>query len=347
MTISRKKRAALEAREEMKKRMREAHARVSDKVLAARETLARRHGNIREEVRHTNQYDDLVCELKIDRVVLTIVMFPTNSFPWADFCMLPGARVEKPERLWHKNYGSAMTINGVQGIQQIMIESDRTKHYLPPFRITLTPPDRTGLQRAALESVLTLLPNYKLVLIEVAFDFPIKSIVDMDFVRKHAVFGRSRPRFVGINPIHDSLGTRKGSKFIRSYPKWETDSHRVELEAHSRLLRHYQITFSEDIGRLVTNISARHISFKEVDTQKLVRHLRRKHFRESRINSILEQVDEKETLWDSAQYLRKRVGLKNVHRFLAPVTDVQDAIHNAVAIWTAEWEEEATRGKSQ
>ena len=68
-------------------------------------------------------------------------------------------------------------------------------------------------------SVLELLPGAKLVLVELAFDFGFKSGVDGEYVRAHALFGKSRPNNVANLRGYDSWGTRRGSKFVRSYYK--------------------------------------------------------------------------------------------------------------------------------
>jgi hypothetical protein len=68
-------------------------------------------------------------------------------------------------------------------------------------------------------SVLGLLPDARVVLVELAFDFGPRSGVTGAYVRRHALFGKSRPKNVASFRGYDSWGTRKGAKFVRSYYK--------------------------------------------------------------------------------------------------------------------------------
>lgn len=337
--LAEKRRQALETLDRIRKIQREQYARVPKKVLAARETLVRRYKTMRDQFRKTGEYDPLQCEAKIHRVELTVVIFPLNAFPWKAFGRLPGARLLDPERLWNQTYGFVRRIRCTGGIREIAVEYQRRSHWADPFRITIIPRHRAGLQFEDLNAVLQFLPNFKFVVIEVAFDFPITSIVDVRFVEEHALFGRSWPRFVGINPLHDSWGTRKAAKFVRSYARFDTDYHRVELELHSRFLRQHRIDDIQDFPRLVKILVPNHIHFAQLDQRRLIEQLRRNGMDSRKRQNVVEQLQDREEdcLCDLLKYLRRRVLLKNVRRLLNPVDEINRAIREAIDKWARTW----------
>jgi len=65
-------------------------------------------------------------------------------------------------------------------------------------------------------TVLEVLPDFKLTLLELAFDFPVGEM-NRKFVREHTLFGKSRP--VPSNNGTDYFGTRRGSKRVQIYEK--------------------------------------------------------------------------------------------------------------------------------
>ena len=69
-------------------------------------------------------------------------------------------------------------------------------------------------------------------LVEVAFDFS-GSMTGGRFVLRRGLFGRAK-RVQSKNET-SNLGSRKGTKRVKSYAKSEIDAHRVELELKPRL----------------------------------------------------------------------------------------------------------------
>jgi hypothetical protein len=350
MNRAQKKAAALDAKARIRQRLCEENSRVNRKQLEARRTLWRRYGMMREALRKTGKYDSLNCEAKIHRVELTVEIFPLNAFPWKAFAKLPGARLLDPERLWNQTYGLVRRIRCTGGIREITVEYQRSSHWADPFRITIIPRHRAWLQFEDLNAILQLLPNFKFVVIEVAFDFPVTSIVDVRFVEEHALFGRSWPRFVGINPLHDSWGTRKAAKFVRSYARFATDFHRIELELHSRFLRQHRIDDIQDFPRLVALLVPNHIQFARLDQRRLIEQLRRKGLGSRERQNVVEQLQDREEdcLCNLLKYLRRRVQLKNVRRLLNPVDEITRVIREAIDKWARTWSPTpAALGKKQ
>ena len=99
--------------------------------------------------------------------------------------------------------------------------------------------------------------------------------VDRQFVRRHAVFGKSRRSRRKENSIL-YWGGRKSEKLVRCYDKKELATYRVEPELHSPLLRDEHISTLEDFDGLPEVIFPHHFRFVDVDWDRLKRNLTRK-----------------------------------------------------------------------
>jgi hypothetical protein len=76
--------------------------------------------------------------------------------------------------------------------------------------------NRTSGMKLLLESVFEVLPDFRMTLVELAFDFA-PAEMNRKFVREHALFGKSRP-VPSVNET-DYWGTRRGSKRVQAYSK--------------------------------------------------------------------------------------------------------------------------------
>lgn len=99
---------------------------------------------------------------------------------------------------------------------KFLIESERREAWLPPFRLTLYADDTTGLLPDEVFGVLEVLPDFRMTMLELAFDFAPEQM-NRQFVRDHALFGKSRP-VASVNET-DYYGTRRGSKRVQVYFK--------------------------------------------------------------------------------------------------------------------------------
>lgn len=70
----------------------------------------------------------------------------------------------------------------------------RQKGWLKPWKITMVADDKTGLSRKEIEKVLRQCRSYEFLTVEIAIDFSPSTGVDKQFIRRHAVFGKSRRR---------------------------------------------------------------------------------------------------------------------------------------------------------
>lgn len=77
---------------------------------------------------------------------------------------------------------------------QVFVQYRPVVPWLEPIKATFRPQDEKGLLRQELEGFLECFPSYRLLTVEVCFDFNSESGVDAPFVRRHALFGKSWPR---------------------------------------------------------------------------------------------------------------------------------------------------------
>jgi hypothetical protein len=255
---------------------------------------------------------------------------------WADFRSIPGYRFLRERHLPKKNgYALAQPIHGTGSVKSIVIEHRRRAGWFAPFRITVIPRDATGLREEDLRTILELLTDPTFSLLEIAFDFPIWSVIDVDYVRRFGLFGKTWSP-AGWNPTHQKYGGTRGSKIVKVYAKWEIDALRVELELRSRFLRRHGITDIFDFGRLAEILVGRHIYFGRMNTDKLIERLQK--FRSAKQQNILEHVaNGARSLWETLRYLRQKVGLENTRRLLTPIHEVNRVIDEASLAWAGQW----------
>lgn len=159
------------------------------------------------------------CHCGLDRLAIT-----GEGIPDEEILTIPGTHRTKKHLLRRKGekflpYGRKTEFTTTGTIRQMVVLSDPQMPHIAKCKMTLIARDHNGLKPQDVLSVLELLPGAKLVLVELAFDFGFKSGVDGEYVRAHALFGKSRPNNVANLRCYDTWGTRKGSKFVRSYYK--------------------------------------------------------------------------------------------------------------------------------
>jgi hypothetical protein len=208
----------------------------------------------RLELEQNGLYEPLTSASGIDRVVMTASDVAPDALG-----SIPGYELQKARSPWQQSYRTATPIRGAGSVKEVIVESRPLKQCFPPNRVVVFPQDTTLLRATDLAPILERLTGPKFQLVEVACDFPFASIVDTEFVERHGVFGKSRPHRVGQIPAYDSWGSRKGSKFVKSYYKPEISGHRVELEFHAPDLRRYGIANVFQFPKFATLIPEHHI----------------------------------------------------------------------------------------
>jgi hypothetical protein len=155
--------------------------------------------------------------VKLDRLQLYCDRNPTAALMRVPgFKSLRGHRIDRPANGRFQAYGHVHWFECRTSGMKFLIESEPREAWLPPYRVTLYADDRTGLLPSEIFSVLEVLPDFKMTLVELAFDFGLGTIT-RKFVRERALFGKSRPA-PGVNGT-DYYGTRRGSKRVQVYEK--------------------------------------------------------------------------------------------------------------------------------
>jgi hypothetical protein len=337
-----KQHAALAALLKRVNQGRRASERLTAAQLQARLALHDRYDQMRSQLM-TLGHASLQCSCLFDRSVITASDFPFAAIADA------GYRAHGTRPLWKRLYRRSTKLTGRRSIRQIVVEHEPSSHWAPPFRITVIPKDWTGLLREDLQSVVELLPNCKLVLLELACDFPLDSIVDVAFIRKHLVSGKM---WLGQAPSTDRYyrkwGPATGGKAIRAYAKWETYTMRNEWELRARFLRRNGISDLFDLHRVPEILREKHILFAEIDEAKLRARLSRSGVGTTQQTDIVRQVISRQTsLWEALKYLRATLGLKNVQRLLSPLDHVNRAVSDALADLSRQWQTAPTRLRSR
>src|ERR1017187_7483116 len=159
---------------------------------------------------------------------------------------------------------------------------DRQKGWVKQWRITLIGDDQTGLVPPNVWTIFRHCRFPKLLLFELALDFHPSSGIDADFIRQHALFGKSRfrPDRGGAGQLR--YGSRFSGKLVRCYRKDSADAYPVEVELHSPLLpRPRRNNLREiidsrwtEIGNAGFSIVPGHCRFVKLRFRALGRHLR-------------------------------------------------------------------------
>jgi hypothetical protein len=199
---------------------------------------------------------------------------------------------------------------------------------LAPFKGTIIPRDDRVLSRDEIQQVVGQFSTYRLLLLEVAFNFPPRSGINLDFVRRFGIFGKSRPNQLRLLKHGVLYGSRKSSKLIRVYNKKALDVLRVELELHSAWLRHFGVATLRDIRQLPQALFPRHFRFVNINSMALRKHLSRRGMRSGH---IIQQAKDRSDSIHALMELLRHSGVHNPHRFLmtlAPSREIFQSLKN-------------------
>jgi hypothetical protein len=158
-----------------------------------------------------------LCTVKLDRQQLYCIQNPTAALMAVPgFKSLTGHRIDRPADGRFQAFGRVHWFQTTTSQMKVLVESERREGWLPPYRVTLYADDRTGLLPDQVFGVLEVLPDFRMTMLELAFDFAPEQM-NRRFVREHALFGKSRP-VPSVNGT-DYYGTRRGSKRVQVYCK--------------------------------------------------------------------------------------------------------------------------------
>jgi hypothetical protein len=295
--------------------------------------LLRRYLAERSDLHQDGSYEPLQGTVKLDRFTFT-----ANAVPLAELGKIPEFQVGRTKRLWRQLYQTAARIRGAGSIRELIIEFTPQVGWLPKFRVAVIPRDETGLLLEDLSLVLELIPQYKIVLLEVALDFPLRSVMDTSFVRQHMLCGKTWMR-VGGTALHERWGSSRSAKVVRAYAKFEILRFRIELQLHARFLRKYQINYASDFQKLATILPRHHIYFAAIDHGKLREQLQRSGLPHKTKTEILKTVTtNQKSLWSTLRLLRRKWHFVNARRLLAPLTEMNALVVAALNEWATQWQ---------
>jgi hypothetical protein len=296
-------------------------------------TLAKNYFRLRESLNDSGEFEPLSAACKFDRMVI----FADELDPTA-IATIPGYRAQKPEHLWNKAYAWAQRSNGTGSIEEVVVEYESSAPWFPPYRITIIPRDSSGLHAQDLQLILEHFEKFRISILEVSWDFPAECLMDLEYVRRFGLFGKTRLQPRSGNPFHEKWGNA-ASKVVRAYTKWEIFQFRVELELHTGFLQKAGIRDIFDFHKLIDVLLPHHIAFYELGEKKLIRELQRNGKSTAEQEQILSKARRKarSRLWSALRFLRKECGLKNVRRLLkrADGTDrvIREALEKLIAAW--------------
>jgi hypothetical protein len=232
-----------------------------------------------------------------------------------------------------RSYRRLRTLLSSRTAATVGIQYDTPCRWLPPVKVTLNAPRAGEIKRSELDAIFAAFTNPELLLIEVAFDCTPKSGIDRTFVRKHALFGKSRA--IGGN-FYSTLhyGARRSDKFVRAYDKPELNCYRVELELHSTWLRSRGLLRPNDLCKLPHELLS-HIAFVRLNIDRLDSFLGRRNGGSA--GAIVEQVlARSHSLHRTMKFLRGQAGVHNAHRFL-DLLDINQQIKRSLRAWSSRW----------
>ncbi len=209
------------------------------------------------------------------------------------------------------------------------------KGWLKPWKISIVSDDLRGLSRHEIERVLKHCQFYRLLLVEVAIDFCPSTGVNRQFIRSHAVFGKSH-RCARRKKHELYYGSRKSDKLVRCYEKLEVGAYRVELELHSGLLGRHSISVPDDLVRL-PELVPKHFQLVDLDWNQLRRYLAKKIG--DRSDGVIAAARRRTTSILRLQRYLRRKGVFNTHRFLVTRTINKD-VSRALNKWIRKFNSE-------
>jgi hypothetical protein len=156
--------------------------------------------------------------------------------------------------------------------------------------------------------------------------------LNANFIRQHALCGKSRMRRTKKFPTAVWFGAPKSEQFTRCYPKMSIRRFRVELQFNRGAIEKYGL---DDLKAWTSlpHIMSRHIGFYRVKWIQLTAHIVR-HFRYA--NDILREAHYREkNLFELMRFLRQ-IKVSNPTRFLVPMPE-NGEIAKALKQWRRRW----------
>ncbi|MGA7567077.1 MAG: hypothetical protein WBW53_13570 [Terriglobales bacterium] len=238
-----------------------------------------------------------------------------------------------PERRGERRtYDRLRTFESTTNSAKLSLQHKPVLPWLLPWRFTLIADDNDGLTPEQVRNVVLLCSSHKLTLVEIAFDFSPKGIVDHRLVLRHAKFGKSRLQQNRSADTYFRYGTRLSTKMVRVYRKEKLNCFRVELEIHSALLRKYQITSAFELGRLAGELVPAHIQFVGYRWEGVRRYLAQRFGKRKGVDILRRARELADTSLRGAARLLSEFAVPNAHRFQSPLR-LNLRLQGALKLW--------------
>lgn len=270
---------------------------------------------------------------RIDRVQILCPMPQDGQLP-----VIPGFQVVwdhfVPCQTTMRTYSRVRHYTNLLSGTKVYAQYDPAAPWRAAVKLTFCPDDRTGLLRQELEEFLMPFPRYRMLTLEIYFDFSDKAGIDYKFIRRHALFGKSRRQTSGKFAYKLTYGSRKSTKFVRCYPKPELRAFRVELQLHSEWLRLRRIQTLSDLALLPRLIFPKQFRFARIDWDSLAAHL---CARRDLDDEILQDTKRSSgSVHRVIRFLSREVGVMNPHGFLRTMK-VAGHVRGVFRRWVARW----------
>jgi hypothetical protein len=278
--------------------------------------------------RHTQNNRTPGCIVKLDRIQIVADTRRTSGLPHIDDFRTVRDTFVHQQTTARTYLRCRQLVNDKSGTR-VYWQYAPQHAWLRKWKVTFIADDRRGLMPQDLQPVLKYCPGYCLVLIEVAFDFSPSTGVDAAFIKRHALFGKSRPRPDRGDGVL-RYGSRHSDALVRAYSKPAVKSFRVEVELHSGLLRSKQICKLKDIPRSPQLIVPNHFRMVAIHWQSVRRYLVRR-FRKAGVPALYRAKAEAASIHAALGYLRSKQA-NNVHRFLQALGE-NHLVREAAKTW--------------
>ena len=294
-----------------------------EKMADARRTL----------LKMTKNPEGSECVVRLDRLQGYSVKDPTPTLT-----DVPGFQGSPMRRLRRVNdkfqpYACVQWFQSTRNGAKFVVDSERMHRFVDPFRITFFADDVDGLLRSEIFRVLELVPDFRMTMVELAFDFT--AGLNRRIARQEGLFGKCRPiPSVGGT---DYWGTRKGMKRVQCYFKQDVHAFRVELEMHARFLKYYKVRSPFDFHKFIKILPMRHIRFGAFSEQKLIRRMNHMGLTARHQREALRVVrGTPGLLWGTLNYLRQEWEMDNTLRLLDE-SPRNAAVIEALKAWLRGW----------
>jgi hypothetical protein len=282
--------------------------------------------------------DQPACEVRLDRLGIDSSGFPADAvLRLPEFERTKGHWLKRREPDDFLPYGRVTRFASTTSIRELNVLSERQSHRLAGCKIMMIAEDQQGLRFADVCAVLELLPDVRVGLVELAWDFSPDSGVDGAFIRKHALFGKSRRRRVAEIRGYDSWGSRRGrQKFVHSYDKPEVRAQRLEIQVLAGLLEKLGVSDIFDFQHL-TKLLPDHVVFAKFDEQSVIARLRNNGFSATGTIHLLQKLDDhSDDLYAQCNVLHRFARMTNIRRAMLPLLE-NKLLEEALRDWLTKW----------